>query len=149
MALIPTGSIKLFMDQLVVQEELVHGDLRVYRWRPLEVEAPALYNWITDAPFEQRDLARWRDTLNLSVRIAMLLTDPETMYGRLEEYADAFREVMDPAFDPQAQGGPLAGTATRIARTGMRMVPDRFTGQDYLAIEFSVSAQLDRFIHAT
>lgn len=143
MALGKPGSLRLFMDALVAVEETVHPDLRVYRWRPRTIELPAIYNWVPDAPFEQRDLTRFRDTLTVLSRVAVRHSDVDDEMVKVEEYADAFRERLDAEFH---QNQPLEGAATRVIRTGMGTVLDTFNEIDVLCVEFRSQAQLDRLI---
>jgi hypothetical protein len=119
--------------------------LRVYRWRPRKIETPAVYNWMPqESPFEQRDLARWRDTIYLNVRVALDFVDNNEDMDGIEFYADVFRYVVDGALD---QNRPLSGASYVALRTGMRLVSDNFDQIDYLCAEFLIEAWLDRRVH--
>jgi hypothetical protein len=149
MSLEPYGSLEVFMTEyeklLQTIADACGDDMVVRRWKPLNlVDAPMVYNWLPDAPFEQRDLQRWRDTLQLLTRISIPGSDVETKTARFERYADKFREIADPLFD---QNQPLNGSCYRIKRTGMSTVADTFNEISVFAIQFRVEVWLDRHIH--
>jgi len=147
----PYGSLRTFMDnymQLLDQVAVTCGDdMVVRRWRPINlVDLPAIYNWMPQALFEQRDLSRWRDIPTIFTRVGIGGTDVETRMERLEDYADIFREIVDPAFD---QPQPLNGSCYKVFRTGMSTVADTFNeARTVLAIQFPITVWLDRHIHA-
>lgn len=153
------GSLFSLMNGIVLLEQAINDGidtynsdngatwdtLRVYRWRPRKIEVPAIYNWIpAEAPFEQRDLARWRDTITINVRVALDFSDTIEDMGALEFYADMFRYVVDGALD---QNRPLSGASYVALRRGMRLVSDNFDQIDYLCAEFLIEAWLDRRVH--
>lgn len=150
------GSIKALLDAVTGAEAGLNApgvlpssgpgsdEIVVYRWRPRQVDPPCLYHMVASAPFEQRDQARWRDTLNLLARLAMPMTNDEEEMEALEVYSDAFREVMDPVLSKT--GNPMGGAATWADRTDMRSVVDDFNDVPYLCMEFLLSFRLDRRI---
>jgi hypothetical protein len=143
-----TGSLTTVMTNLVATEQAVHPDLRVYRWRPRVPDLPCMWNWIPTAPFEQRDTARWRDNVTIQVQIGIRHTDVDDEMAKLEEYADAFREVMDAALHTMH---PLG--AVWAKREGMRLLGVEFgSGENaipVLVVEFPILVRLDRMIPAS
>jgi hypothetical protein len=142
-----TGSLATVMSRLVELEKQVHDELRVYRWPPRVPDLPCIWNTMPSAPFEQRDTGRFRDNLNISVRVGIRHTDVDEQMAKLEEYADAFRFVIDPALWTH---NPLG--AKWAIRQDMRIIPVTF-GADpevlhVIALEFPIQVQLDRMIPA-
>lgn len=138
-----TGSLTPLLDAIVAMEQNVHPDLRVYRRKPRSADLPCIYHVMLDSPFEQRDLARFRDTVRIGCRIAIRPTDPEQEQELIEEYADAYRNVVDAALH---HNRPLSESASRAIRLGMRELSDRFGDSEVPALEFVIEAQLDRLI---
>jgi hypothetical protein len=148
-------SVTILMDELEALardgvkpafDALDEGKLRVYRARPVNVpQLPALW-WALSAPapMEQRDLARWRDTVNVAARIGVRHTDSATEARQLELAADVFREVVDAALAPP--GNPLNGAAREAHRTSMVPALDDFNDTPVLCYEFTIAARLDRII---
>ena len=138
---LPRGaSLTELMKELVTLEETVHEDLRVYEWRPGQIETPALYNVITDGNTEvisTRPLIR--DGVTIGPRVVVRAN--EERWERLAEYADAFREIMDV---PLMDRPPLNGAAYRAERLGLRNIVDEWDDIPYLGIEFPILFQLDR-----
>jgi hypothetical protein len=120
--------------------------LGVYRWRPRNPEPPFIYNWqYVPGTFVQTDLARWVDWIELGTRIMVYPTDEYEESDSLENYADAFRNVIDFGFRSN-NGMPLGGMATEAHRTGMRIVTDTWE-RELLGIEFPVRFKLARIVH--
>lgn len=136
-----TGSLAFMMDKLVELEQDVHSDLRVYRYRPRTPDLPCLWNWIQSAPFELMDQQRFRDNITVLTQIGIAHTDVDEEMAKLEEYADAFRTVIDPALHTIR---PLG--AKWAKRDDMRMVSVDFGELGVLAVEFPILIQLDRQI---
>ena len=139
------GSLRAMMDNLVELERHVHPDLRPYRWRPRLPDLPCLWNWIPDAPFEQRDLGRVRDNVTVVPTIGVRHTDVDHEMALVEEYADAFRALIDPALNTKH---PLG--AQWAKRQTMRMAGVTIGAGDgaipVLVVEFPILVQLDRMI---
>jgi hypothetical protein len=120
--------------------------LSIYRWRPRNPDWPGIYNWIfTPGTFQQTDLARWVDFLDVATRIMVYPTDEYEESDALEVYADAFRNVVDFGFRSN-NGMPLGGVATEAHRTGMRIITDTWD-REYLGIEFPIRFKLARIVH--
>lgn len=148
------GSLKLLMNELTDAERAIDAvlpddvaGLDYNRWRPNSIEPPSLYHVLGSAPFQQLDTAQWRDTLNILARIAIPHEEPGAAEGLLEEYGDAFRQVMDPVLG--ARGRPLNGAALWAERTDMRTTEDEFGGVPYLCIEFLLQFRLERLVTPT
>lgn len=139
----PTGDLAPVMDALVAVENTVHADLRVYRWRPLQVELPALFNLLGESPAAIRDQVTHRETVHVIARIAIRPTDADEEMARLETYIDAFRSVVDRALYRQ---DPLAGTLRMAKRTGLNGTVDQFGQAPVLCADFPLEFQLDRRI---
>lgn len=141
-----TGSLAITMTNLFELEQNVHTDLRVYRWRPRVPDLPCLWNWIPDAPFEQRDTGRFRDNVTILAQIGIRHTDIDEEMAALEEYADAFRYLVDPALNSHR---PLGGQ--RAWRMNMRLLGMDFGAGEgaipVLVVEFPIQVQLDRMIN--
>lgn len=122
-----------------------HSLLRIYRWRNTRIEVPAVYTWMPiQAPFEERDPSRWRDTITLVPRIAVAYTDGEESFPALEVYADCFRYVVDGKFD---RHDPLGGVTQWARRVSMRFTSDTFNDIEYLVWEAPMEFRVDRNIH--
>lgn len=151
--MLPTGSIRRVMEELVALEESVHPDLRVYMWRENTVQLPALWNVLGPSPFQMMDLSRGRDSLLIVASIGLPQSDI-FWQSTLCDYADAFRNVIDQAFW-QSRGipgnrGPLNGTATKAIRQSMSgPTVDSFNGIDAHVIQFPLTLDLDRSISPT
>jgi hypothetical protein len=142
--MVPTGSLREMMDQLVRLEETIHPDLLVLRWQPVGVpDLPAIWNWIAPSPFEIRDQMRWRDTMNIVIRLGLRHTDFDTEMDDVEKYCDAVRDIVD---DALYNNSPLNGTATWARRTGMQMQSFEFNNISVMGVEFPLEIQLDRRI---
>jgi hypothetical protein len=142
MAVVMTRTLGALMTEIVALEEQIHEDLTVYRWQPLQPNLPAVWNWIASAPFEQRDLTRWRDTFEVLVRVGIRHTDVEQHMDRFEIYVDSARDVIDMAL--AEPGFPFAGTAREAHRTGMRSTSIDFGSFSALVIEFPIQVRQDR-----
>ncbi len=147
------GSLGVLMDELMKAEDpglnnvLPQGTkkLVVYRWRPRTIDPPCLYHMVGSAPFTQMDVGRWRDTINIILRVAIPLTNDAEDMEAIETYTDAVRLVLDPAIGKT--GRPLNGAATWAERTDMRVhTVDDFDGITYLCSEFLLQFRLDRMI---
>ncbi len=148
MSLAPTiavpGSLRAVWDRLVLAEESVHEDLRVYPVRPRTIDPPCIYNWTaTPGTFEQLDLVTFRDTLDVTAYIVTYRTDEYEAMDKMFEYADAFRNVMDYQF--RSNHRPLQGTATKGIRLGMALTTVTHD-QEYLAWAMPIRLTLDRQI---
>jgi hypothetical protein len=139
----PTGSLTKLMDEVVALEENVHDDLRVYRWRPYTADAPCIWNWLTGSPFTVKTNITWRDDVNLVAVIALNHVEVEQDMSLVEEYVDAFRDVVD---DALWQNQPLNNTAKRAQRTSMNMAAVELNGIPLLCVELPLTFQLDRLI---
>jgi len=139
------ASLGTVMTHLIALEEKVHDDLHVYRWRPRVPDLPCLWNWIPDAPFEQRDTGRFRDNVTITAQIGIRHSDVDEEMAALEEYADAFRFLIDPALHTIH---PLG--AKWAKRQTMRLLGVTFGEGEgaipVLVIEFPILVQLDRMI---
>lgn len=161
-ALVKGGSLRLLMDEIVAAENGLNAaiaaaktaalvpidlpSLKVYRWRPAQLDAPALYHSIAPSPFAQRDDLRWRDTINVLVRIAVPYGSDASEMDQLEPYSDLWRQTMDPLLVTRTK--PLNGAATWAERTDMRSVEDTFNEVPYACVEFVLQARLDRMINS-
>jgi hypothetical protein len=122
---------------------------RVYRWRPLgNIELPAIYNWMDPSPAEWRDAAghRHRDTISIVTMCAVRRTDSDEFMGRLEVFADCYREVVDAAY---RSGQPLNNAAKWADRPMMQMADDEFDNAPVLAVKFTSIFHLDRSVTPT
>jgi len=137
------GKFQAFMDALVTLEKTIHPDLPVYRWQPYSFEPPAVFNWLGDSPFEIRDQSRWRDTLQVLVRVGCRYTEQNVLMEKVEEFTDAARETLDAAF---AADQTLGGTAREVHRTLMRFSTFHVGDIDVFGPELVVSAQIDRHL---
>lgn len=158
------GSLKILMDEVVA---VAHGvadaipaaktaslvpdelpSLSVYRWRPTQFDAPGIYHWIAPSPFRQEDMMRWRDTINVLVRVGVAYGTEGSEMDFLEPYCDLYRQQVDPLIGANANSGtqPFNGAAHWAERTDMRSVNDEFNGIPYLCMEFVIQARLDRRI---
>jgi hypothetical protein len=159
--LYPIGSVKTAMDELVALEETVasfYDNLRVYRWQPNVAQLPAIWNWIAPSIFQQRDQARWSDMLAINAFVGIAHSDNETEMARIEDYVDAFRDVVDQEFSkakgPQLDGsvspGPLNGTVTEATRQNMvGPNPVEMNGTPVMTFSFGLLLRLDRRISPT
>lgn len=152
--LVPTGSIKVLMNELVALEKQVSPDLMSYRWQPNVAELPAIWNWVMPSPLEQKDQFRWRDEINIVAHVGIKHSDNETEMEALEEYADLFRDRIDQAFalGKMIQGykGPLNGAATKATRQNMiGPISIDMNGIPVLAFQFMLVFELDRRISPT
>jgi hypothetical protein len=159
------GSLKALVDQIValeaqVQTRVNSGNnggtyltanqlLRTYRWQPHVVQPPALWNWIGNAPYEQRDQTRFRDNVQVLVRIGILHGDTDQEMVDLETIADHARDMIDPALNKRQNPGPLGGAATWAIRQGMRTAVWDIGGVQLLGIELPLMCQLDRQVPPT
>ena len=159
--LMPTpGSLKALMDAIeALEREVVTTiktetgeDVHLYRWRPRgsNVEFPALYNWLPpSSPMDQPSIGEVRDTLTIAARIAIPYSDTVDEMAQLEQFADIFRALVDPALlKAMTSPGtpPLQGAATRAWRSGMNTVSESFNTINALAIELPITCQLRRLI---
>lgn len=138
------GSLRWIMDEVVEMERAVHPDLTVFRWQPRRPQLPGIWNWINNAPFEQRDLARWRDNIELLVRVGIQHNDVDEEMAQLEEYADALRETIDRYL--AQDGDPFNGAVYKAQRTGMRTVGLDTGDVLVLAVEFPILLWVDRIL---
>jgi hypothetical protein len=145
MALPVPGSLAAFMDELEALERTVHPDLVVYRWRPRgSPDLPAIWNWLPESPAEIYATDILRETLDIRTVVGVQRSDAGEMMADVELYADAFREIVDPAI--LLPPVPLNGAASKVRRTAMRTVLDDFGGVDVFGVEFRFDVQLDRRI---
>lgn len=89
----------------------------------------------------QMDTGRQRDSLAISTFIVIEHTDAEDEMIRLEEYVDAFRDVVDRELYAKAPCG-----AKWAQRQTLRFRALPFGSVSYLAAEFPMVFQIDRMI---
>ena len=124
-----------------MEDDPTGSSVRTYRWRPVNPELPALYNWMAPSPFEWKDTHHGEDLLNLSAFIVVRRTDVSEHMALLEGYVDVFREVVDPAL---RQNQPLNGTATWVDRLTMQPVEVQFNDVPAIGFEFGITARMRR-----
>ena len=139
--LTPTGSLAALVKELADLERTVHPDLRVYEWRPIDPDLPAIFNWLAPSTFEIRDQMRWRDGVVIIASIAV--NHSEQDMEELVDYADAFRDVID---DALYNFHPTGGKSIWAERTGMNMAQFEFNAVTAIGIEFPLLFRLDRRI---
>ncbi len=140
------GSFTYLMTKLTALERNVHERLRVYRWQPVNVpDLPAIWNWMGESPFSQKDQMKWEDAIQIFVRIGIPHTEIDQDMERIETYTDAFREVVDDALY-NLRVGPLEGAALRAERTSMRNVGIEFNGVPVFCVEFPITFHVERRI---
>ena len=135
------GTLKDLMDNWCELLENVHPDLRVYRWRPRVPDDPCIWNWLNDGRLTQVDTTRQRDSFAISTMVVIKHTDAEDEMIKLEEYVDAFRDVVDSALYSKL---PLGAKWAMRETTRFRAVT--FNQVSYLAAEFPMVFQVDRHI---
>lgn len=135
------GTLRELMDNWTNLLMTVHDDLRVYRWRPRVPETPCIYNWLNDGPLIQMDTGRQRDSFAISTFILIAHTDDEDEMWKIEDYVDAFRDVVDRELYARA---PCGAKWAQRQTTRFRAVP--FGQVPYLGAEFPMVFQLDRMI---
>jgi len=149
----PVGGLTPLMDGLVslqaCMNELPALDdmqpLALYRWRPSSPDSPCLYNWLLPSTTQQKDTSRIRDTVVISTRIGQTYTDTEERMSGVEQYADAYRALVDVNFwDGQRIPPPIAGGATWAMRTSMQSFSEDFGSVTLMGIEFLQAFWLDR-----
>lgn len=152
------GSLIPLVDELVALAHALNDtealsdaeELSIFRWKPPRppTRFPALWHWLTpDAPPpEQMDTNRLRDHISISAYIGMPHGDQDSDMAQLERYADAYRNLVDPAlWKPEPRGvGPLNGTAKWAKRLSMRLVAVQFNAIECIAFEFPLEFDLDR-----
>lgn len=166
-ALVIGGSLRLLMNEIIDAERTLNDEitaakvldlvpqelpyLSVVRWRPSSFDAPGIYHGISPSPFEQQDQLRWRDVINVVVRIGVAYGNDSSEMDFLEAYTDLWRQVMDPLILGPAgqQTRPFNGTAQWAERTDMRSVQDSFNDIPYACMEFIIQARMDRLINPT
>jgi hypothetical protein len=166
-ALVKGGSIKFLLDEVyavanslnpAIVQAMADGlvpeglpSLVVYRWRPTSFDAPGIYHAVAPSPFEQMDQLRWRDTINLLVRIGVAYGSDSSEMDLLEPYTDIWRQQVDPLLTGPAGSAvrPFNGAAEWAVRTDMRSVEDQFNEVPYACMEFVIQARMDRMINPT
>ena len=135
-----------FMNALVELEESVHDDLVVYRWRPLNIQTPAVYNWIPGGPHTQFAVDTEKDMITVLARIAIQHSDSDQEMAMIESYAASFINRIDPALK---RIRPLRTQPVKRAwRANFRLVEDRFNDIPYLAAEFPIEIEMMRTVYA-
>ena len=134
------------MDKLIALEKTVSDDLRVYRYQPAELpDLPAIWNWVGGGTFSIVDQMRWRDQVEILVRLGLQHTDVDQDMEKIETYTDDFREVIDDALY-NIKVGPLQGAAVRGSRTAFRNIGIAFNDIPVLCMEFPITFDIDRRI---
>lgn len=157
------GSLKLLMDEVCTAERTINDVLRqgkedgliasdvpaleFHRWRPAAIDPPSLYNLVAPSPFVQADQLRWRDTINLAVRIAVPYGEHSSEMEWLEPLSDCFRQAIDPMLGTQTN--PFNGAAKWAERTDMRSMEDAFNEVPFACMEFIIQCRLDRMMQPT
>ncbi len=141
----PVTTLRALMDGVEAVQNTVDDRLRVYRWRPLWPETPALFNWMQPASMERKDTTKVREVIPLITRIAVPHGEPDEEAELLiDDLADAFRAVWDPECQTH---GPFGG-ARHAERKSMAMVLEEFNEVSFLAIEFRTEVWIDRLLPA-
>lgn len=137
------GSLGTFMDALVGLEATVDPNLCVYRWRPTNVEVPAIYNWINPSPADIPAIGIVHDRLMISVRILVAASDLDEQTAAIETYYDEARDVIDADLIRPAES-VLRAAAHETQRTTTRSVTDIFNDITYLGLELVLQVDLRR-----
>lgn len=164
-ALIQGGSLRLLMNELITVENGMNDaiqvakdaglidttipSIQVHRWRPTSINPPSVYNLISPSPFQQMDQLRWRDTINILVRIAVAYGEDSSEMYILEPLTDVFRQQIDPLLAGSVGTRPFNGAAEWAERSDMRSVEDQFNDIPYACMEFVIQARMDRMIVPT
>lgn len=115
--------------------------LRVYRWRPVVAELPAIYNWLAPTSAEGLDTHHDRETLRITTRIALQHADSDAQMALLERLSDEFRRIWDAACKQHQPFG-----AFKARRQSMGTVWDEFNESPVLCIEFVTEFQINKLI---
>jgi hypothetical protein len=143
------GSLRFLMDKLYDLEQTIFPEdtgVRCYRWQPVDsVDLPAMWNWMTDSPFEQYDQMRWKDHFNILVRIGIFHNEVDQDMALIEDLTDQFRLVIDSALY-KLDVGPLQGAAYKAERLAMRNVGIEIGGVPVFTMEFPIVFHVARTI---
>ncbi len=131
------------MDALVLLEQQIDPNLRVSRWRPLNIDPPHLYNWIVPSPADVPAVGIARDELNVSIRIIVKPSDIGEQTAAIESYWDKARDTIDADLVIPAQS-VLQPAALMARRTSMRNITDVFNQIEYLGLELVLQMELRR-----
>lgn len=142
------GDLAPFMDALVGLEETISDDLTVERWRPYNPNTPLLYNWLLPSPAAIPATMTEQDTLNFAIRVVLRRTDADETGAAVEQYYDLVRDVIDSDLIQPSQS-QLRSVCHFAKRTSSRTVIDTFNEIDYLAVEFTLQAELRRQFQLT
>lgn len=148
------ASLAILMDEITVCHERfadfseAQGMVRpiVSRWRPDEVDVPAIYNVLNDSPFQDKDTHQVLDWINLGTRVVVAFGLHGSESGMLEKYFDCYRQIVDPEIlRPNAR--PFSGAAIWANRLTTHSIIDTFGSTRYPGIQFNMRCRLDRFIN--
>lgn len=143
------GQLAAFMDALVGLEESADSEhLTVYRWRPVQIETPAVYNWILPSPSDIPATTVVVDTMNFAVRVVVDSSDIDEEELSAEGYFDVVRDTLDrDLIVPSKSVLNVASHETR--RTTTRTLTDAFNEIPYLALELVLQAKFRRYFTPT
>lgn len=133
-----TWKLREAMDALFALEQTVDERLHAYRWWQPGMHLPAISNvMLPSSTAEQIDPCTMRDTVRIGARIALLpAAHHEQDMAQLEDYADRFREVVDPVI---GKLGPR-----NAKRTGMQVINQSLGDAEVLTVEFGIEFWLDQ-----
>lgn len=137
------GSLETLMDALVPLEATINPALTVSRWRPVNINPPALYNWIVPSPVDIPAIGVVRDQVNLSVRIIVAASDVDEQAAAIEGFWDQARDIIDADLVEPSQS-VLRTAAHMCRRTTMRNITDVFNEIPYLGLELVLQCELRR-----
>ena len=151
MSVTPLGHLGPFMDALAGPvsapgtglEGRIDTALTVHRWRPVKIDPPAIYNWLTPSPADIPAVGIVRDQLMLAVRIIVSPSDLDEQTAALESYFDSARDVIDADLIEPSQS-VLSAAALMCERTTTRSIVDVFNDITYLGWELMLRVQLRR-----
>jgi hypothetical protein len=142
------GSFRFLMDKLYELEQTIYppDTVRCYRWQPVDsVDLPAMWNWVSEAPFRQYDQMRWIDDIEILVRVGIFHNEVDQDMALIEDLSDQFRFVVDSALY-KLEVGPLQGAAYKAERTDMRNVGIELGGTPVFCMEFPIVFHVPRII---
>jgi len=146
---VSAGSLTSFLDALTALEQTVdRGNLRVYRWRPAQIETPAVYNWLLPSPSEIPAAQIVTDTLNFAVRVVVPTSDIEQEASTVEAYFDKVRDTLDADLIEPSKS-TLRTAAYRSKRTTSRTLTDGFNEIPFMALELVIQTEFRRAFSPT